>query len=95
MPWNIAQAKQQFSEMVRLSAEEPQAIYNRDTPVATLVNAKEYAAFQQWRASNEKPSLNAQFTELRAALEEVGFNELPIPPRHSVERRNTFIDALE
>ena len=27
MTWNIASAKQQFSEVVRLTAEEPQAIY--------------------------------------------------------------------
>jgi len=31
---NIAQVKQQLSEVVRLSAQEPQAIYNREKTVA-------------------------------------------------------------
>ena len=38
MTWNIASAKQQFSEVVRLTAQEPQAIYNRDKPVAVMVS---------------------------------------------------------
>jgi antitoxin (DNA-binding transcriptional repressor) of toxin-antitoxin stability system len=31
MPWNIAQAKQRFSEIVREAAEGPQLIYTRRT----------------------------------------------------------------
>ena len=49
MTWNIASAKQQFSEVVRLTAEEPQAIYNRDKPVAVLISAEEFEEFKQWR----------------------------------------------
>jgi prevent-host-death family protein len=92
--WNIAQAKQQFSEVVRLSAKEPQAIYNRETPVAAVINAEEYAQFQQWRTASQEPTLEQQFDELRQALAEVGFNELPTVPRKSLERPNSFLEAL-
>ena len=64
MSWNIAQAKQQVSEVVRLSAREPQAIYNRDKPVAVLINADEFEAFRRWRAGQHEPTLAAQFQNL-------------------------------
>lgn len=95
MTWNIAQAKQQFSEVVRLSVQEPQAIYNREKPVAVLVNAVEYASFQQWRTAQREPSLSAQFAELRAALQQAGFEELPLPNRSAVQRPNAFVQMLE
>jgi prevent-host-death family protein len=72
MTWNIAQAKQQFSEVVRLSAQEPQVICNRDKPVAVLINADEFEAFQQWRAGQHEPTLAAQFAESRLALQQAG-----------------------
>jgi antitoxin (DNA-binding transcriptional repressor) of toxin-antitoxin stability system len=71
MTWNIAQAKQQFSELVRLSAQEPQAIYKHDTPVATMVNAQEFAAFRAWRSAQQTPTLLAQFAQGRAAVAEL------------------------
>jgi PHD/YefM family antitoxin component YafN of YafNO toxin-antitoxin module len=91
MSWNIAQAKQQFSEVVRLSAQEPQAIYNRETAVATVINAAEYEQFKQWRLTLAAPTLMQQFSELRNALAEVGVNELELPPRDSIERKNQFV----
>ena len=47
MTWNIASAKQQFSEVVRLTAEEPQAIYNRDKPVAVMISVEEFEEFKR------------------------------------------------
>ena len=93
MDWNIAQAKQQFSEVVRLSAEEPQAIYRREVPVAALVSAAEYEEFQRWRAAQRVSSLTAQFDELRAALQETGTEGLDLPPRQALERSNAFLVA--
>jgi prevent-host-death family protein len=95
MSWNIAQAKQQFSEVVRLSAMEPQAIYNRDTPVAAVISAKEYAQFQQWRLATQEPTLEQQFDELRMALQEVGFDGIEIVPRKALARPNAFVAALD
>jgi prevent-host-death family protein len=66
MTWNIASAKQQFSEVVRLTAEEPQAIYNRDKPVAVIISAQDFEDFQRWRAERDRPSLAQQFDEIRA-----------------------------
>jgi prevent-host-death family protein len=95
MTWNIAQAKQQFSEVVRLSVQEPQAIYNRDKPVAVLVNAAEYADFQQWRTAQQVPSLSAQFDELRSALQQAGVEAFTLPSRSDVQRPNAFVQMLE
>ena len=95
MTWNIAQAKQQFSEVVRLSAHEPQAIYNRDKPVAVLINADEFEAFRQWRAGQHEPTLAAQFAESRLALQQAGVDALQIPARAGVQRPNAFVQMLE
>lgn len=84
MTWNIASAKQQFSEVVRLTAEEPQAIYNRDKPVAVLVSADDFAVFQRWRAERDRPALAEQFARLRTALVAEGFEGgIEVPPRTS------------
>jgi prevent-host-death family protein len=95
MSWNIAQAKQQFSEVVRLSAQEPQAIYNRETPVATVISATEYEQFKQWRLTLSAPTLVDQFSELRNALSEAGVRELELPSRVSIERENPLVDSSE
>jgi prevent-host-death family protein len=89
MSWNIAQAKQQFSEVVVRSAKEPQSIYNHEKTVAVVISAEEYAQFQQWRIATQEPTLEQQFDELRQALAEVGFDELPSVPRKSLERLNS------
>ena len=88
--WNIASAKQQFSEVVRLTAEEPQAIYNRDKPVAVLVSAEDFEEFKQWKAQQAKPSLLELFANMRAALVEEGFDGLDLPPRTT--RYNPMVD---
>ena len=95
MTWNIAQAKQQFSEVVRLSAQEPQAIYNRDKPVAVLINTDDFEAFRQWRAGQYEPTLAAQFAEFRLALQQAGVEALQIPARADVQRPNAFLQMLE
>ena len=81
MTWNIASAKQQFSEGVRLTAEEPQAIYNRDKPVAVIISAQDFEDFQRWRAERDRPSLAQQFDEIRALLAAEGLDGIELPPR--------------
>ena len=81
MTWNIASAKQQFSEVVRLTAQEPQAIYNRDTPVAVLISMQDYQEFQRWQAERARPTLTQQFDEIRALLAAEGLDGIEIPPR--------------
>jgi len=94
MPWNIAQAKQQFSEVVRLTALEPQAIYNRDKPVAILVSPDEFAQFSKWRALQQETSLIEQFNEGRAALTEAGLTALALGSRNATQRPNAFVQML-
>ena len=82
MTWNIANAKQQFSEVVRLAAEEPQTIYNRDRPVAVLISADEFEAYRGWREQQKKSSLVELFEKIREALVADGFSDgIEIPPR--------------
>ena len=81
MTWNIASAKQQFSEVVRLTAEEPQAIYNRDKPVAVIISAQDFEDFQRWRSERDRPSLAQQFDEIRALLAAEGLDGIELPPR--------------
>lgn len=91
MTWNIASAKQQFSEVVRLTAQEPQAIYNRDKPVAVMVSPQEFEEFRRWKAEREKPDLVALFAELRAALIADGAEDgIELPPR--TDRFNPLVD---
>ena len=91
MTWNIASAKQQFSEVVRLTAEEPQAIYNRDKPVAVMISIEEFEEFKQWRAQQAKPSLLELFADIRAALIADGAEDgIELPPR--TDRYNPMVD---
>ena len=90
MTWNIANAKQQFSEVVRLTAEEPQAIYNRDKPVAVMISAAEYEEFKRWKQEKKQPTLVELFDEIRAILAAEGEDGIEVPPR--VDRPNPFDD---
>jgi hypothetical protein len=91
MSWNIAQAKQQFSELVRLSAQEPQAIYKHDTQVATMVNAQLFEEFQAWQLARQTPSLAAQFAYARQALAEQGEEGFQTSDRNK-QRPDPFAD---
>lgn len=94
MSWNIAQAKQQFSEVVRLSAEEPQAIYNRDRCVAAVIDAATFAAFEEWRNLSQRKTLGEEFAELRRIAAEEDY-EFPALPRTEVGRPNAFAAMLD
>jgi prevent-host-death family protein len=86
--WNIASAKQQFSEVVRLAVREPQAIYNRDKPVAVLISADQFADYQRLLAAQQKPALTEQFAQIRAILTAEGSDGIEIPSR--IDRPNPF-----
>jgi prevent-host-death family protein len=92
MSWNIAQAKQRFSELVKQAADGPQLIYNRDRLVAAVIDADTFTAFQQWRERDQQRTLADEFAELRQTLREENY-EVIIPPRG--DRANAFADMLE
>ncbi|HYO16167.1 MAG TPA: type II toxin-antitoxin system Phd/YefM family antitoxin [Thermoanaerobaculia bacterium] len=92
MNWNIADAKQKFSELIQAAENEPQWIYNRDRLVAAVVPAEALQEFLAWRGERESPSLGEAFDELRRICQEEGYT-FEIPPRQ--ERPNPFPDALD
>lgn len=92
MNWNIADAKQKFSELIREAENEPQWIYNRDRLVAAVVPAESLQEFLAWRDEKERPSLGEAFDELRRICQEEDYT-FEIPPRQ--ERPNPFPDALD
>jgi prevent-host-death family protein len=92
MPWNIAQAKQRFSEIVRRTAEGPQLIYNRKRLVAAVINAEDYRAFKEWSERTAGRTLAEELAELRQIMQEESY-DLTLPPRST--RQNTFIETLK
>ena len=91
MNWNIADAKQKFSELIRAAEDEPQWIYNRDKLVAAVIPAATLQEFLDWQTKRERLSLGEAFAELRRICKEEEYT-FEIPPR--VERSNPFADAL-
>ena len=97
MNWNIAEAKQHFSEVVKQAGTEPQIIYNRNTPVAAVITADEMAEFGAWKAAQAKSeTLGEAFAKLRQLMIEAGYEDgLELPPRSSIGRPNAFVEMLE
>lgn len=93
MDWNVAQAKQRLSEVLREAAEEPQRIYNRRRLVAAVVNAERFEEFERWERQSAQRSIGNDFARLRAICAEEGDWELAVPERE--DRPNSFAEALD
>jgi prevent-host-death family protein len=94
MNWNIAQAKQHFSDVVKQAATEPQIIYNRNTPVAAMIAAEDLAEYRAWKDTHPgKPSLVDAFAHMR---ELANGDPDPLPDPHRLEggRANAFLEML-
>ncbi len=92
MNWNVAQAKQKLSQVLRAAAEEPQRIYNRRRLVAAVVNGETFEEFRQWAERNRQRSIGDEFAKLRRICAEEGGWELPDSERE--DRPNAFAEAL-
>ncbi len=92
MPWNIAQAKQSFSDLVRQAAEGPQLIYNRKRLVAAVIDAEDYRAFTEWSEHVRGRTLADELAELREIMREEDYVLTP-PPRST--RPNALVEMLE
>ncbi|MGA1327039.1 MAG: type II toxin-antitoxin system prevent-host-death family antitoxin [Rubrivivax sp.] len=93
MSWTIADAKQQFSEVVRLCAHEPQTVYKRARPVAAVISAEDYAAFDAWRRAQQATAaldVPGLFGPARQALIEAGADGLELPSR--LDRHGADLD---
>jgi len=92
MRWQIAEAKQKFSDLVRQAAAEPQLIFNRERLVAAIVDPQTFQAFQAWNDRERRRSLADAFEELRRIAGAEGYS-WGAPTR--VDRQNAFVDALD
>jgi prevent-host-death family protein len=63
--WLTAEAKQQFSELLRRSADEPQLIYRRDRLVAAVISADDFAELARAREARKRETLGQRFDEIR------------------------------
>src|SRR5947209_7692597 len=77
--WNIAEAKQRLSEVIRAAGKEPQIITNRDTPVAAVVSAAELEAYIELRDKHQRTLSDAIDALTKVAAEES--YTLHLPPR--------------
>lgn len=105
MNWNVAQAKQHLSEVIREAAHTPQLIYNRNRPVAAVIAAEDLASYETWKkaqSASEKKTIAEEFAELRSLA--VGHfdpshdhthDHIPEPNRLAAMRPNAFVNMLE
>jgi prevent-host-death family protein len=98
MKWRVAQAKQNFSELLRRAAREPQVILNRDHPVAIVMAGKTFEEFTAWSESRKSRPLADVLGEAAKICEEEDYTfEAPerldranplIREQHSAPRRH-------
>jgi prevent-host-death family protein len=91
MIWNVAEAKQRLSELLRKAAREPQTILNRSRPVAVVVDPETFEEFRAWRQARNARSVADAFAELRA-LGGAASAITALPKRK--DRRNAFAETL-
>ena len=87
MEWKLAEAKQQFSEVVRRAADEPQTILNRDRRVAAVISADSLDEYLAWRASRKNGTLRESLSELSSICRE---EELAYEAPKRIDRRNAL-----
>ena len=91
MVWKIGGAKQHFSEVLRLAAEEPQLIHNRDRLVAAVLGPEDTAEFLAWR-ERKAGALTEALREARQICAEEEY-ALEIPRR--VDRKNPILRVAD
>ena len=90
MKWNVAEAKQRLSELLRTAAKEPQTILSRSRPVAVVIAAETFEEFHAWQAERRARTLAQAFDELRSLAASDDY-VLAVPRRRN--RRNGFSGA--
>ncbi len=92
MTWRIAAAKQQFSEVLRQAASEPQLILNRNQAVAAVVDVETFRQFELWRRDRQKPQLATALADIRKLCTQ---DDQPLEIPTDPDRPNAFADALD
>jgi prevent-host-death family protein len=88
--WNVAEAKQRLSELLRNAAKEPQTIVSRSRPVAVVVDPEAFERFKTWQNAQRARTLAEAFDELRSLAASEDY-VLSLPERR--DRRNAFAGA--
>ena len=91
MKWTIAEAAQQFPDLLQAAMEEPQSIYNQQQQVAVVVEVELFQEFLHWRQQQQLTSLADTFTNLRHLCAEEDYS-LELPARQN--RPNLFVHDL-
>lgn len=73
MKWKIADAKKNFSELIRKSEKEPQLIYNRDKMVAVVLSREEFESLEQIKACAPDRNLSSAFNEFSSICSEESY----------------------
>jgi prevent-host-death family protein len=80
--WKISEAKARLSEVVSNCVEEPQVLYNRQKPVAALIDIEEYEAFLAYKQSTKKKTIAEMLDELDE-IKKLEPGDFELPPRTS------------
>jgi antitoxin (DNA-binding transcriptional repressor) of toxin-antitoxin stability system len=86
--WNVGDAKQQFSEVLRRSATEPQLIYRRDQLIAAVVAVDETNV----ASVAKRPTIADRFEEARELFRQENYR---LPQTRRRARPNSFVRALD
>lgn len=86
--WTVGEAKQQFSEVLRRSEEEPQLIYRRNRLVAAIIHVDDAGDVP---GAPKPPSLGQYVRDHQDVVQKYGFT-LPRTKRRS--RKNAFAETL-
>ena len=92
MKWSVAKAREQFSDLLRKAAIEPQEIYNRDRLVAAVLGPDSFRELSEFMEKRTRKTLGESFADLRKVMAEEGYR-LEIPPRKN--RKNDFPKLLD
>jgi prevent-host-death family protein len=87
MKWTIAEARENFANLLQHANKEPQSIFNRNRFVAAVIDAETFEAFETWQKERRASLANA-LDELTAICQQDDY-ELVIPKR---QNRSTPFD---
>lgn len=82
MKWKIAEAKINFSDLVRRAEKEPQLIYNRERMVAVVISRVEYEEYERIKKSGSQRNMASAFNELSTICSEESY-VFETPARHN------------
>jgi hypothetical protein len=92
--WTLSDAKKRFAEVFRLSAQEPQIVYdkNKKKPIGVVVGVKFFDELMNLRKRQPRPTIAELFDELRE-IQKLETAEIDVPKRS--DRPNPMIGIAD